>query len=162
MLVAYCRLCRHCRNLAKGGCLLSRFHFTRCHYFWAVSLVAIYPGRPSSKESKEEAMIQQAPPLIKMFYNEPVKLLKQKPMLEMWPKPPSTFMWLFYSHCSHIRLWVLCEMNHCSMESCDGRLGALKPYLVVIQTGVQNLPIKTQNYTLLEQKWFIQWIRSQV
>ena len=34
MLVAYCRLCRHCRNLAEGGCLLSRgFHFTRCRYF---------------------------------------------------------------------------------------------------------------------------------
>ena len=33
MLVAYCHLCRHCRNLAEGGCLLSRFHFTRCHYF---------------------------------------------------------------------------------------------------------------------------------
>ena len=33
MLVAYCRLCRHCRNLAEGGCLLSRFHFTRCLYF---------------------------------------------------------------------------------------------------------------------------------
>ena len=34
MLVAYCRLCRHCRNLAEEGCLLSRgFHFTRCRYF---------------------------------------------------------------------------------------------------------------------------------
>ena len=33
MLVTYCRLCRHCRNLAEGGCLLSRFHFTRCRYF---------------------------------------------------------------------------------------------------------------------------------
>jgi len=33
MLVIYCRLCRHCRNLAEGGCLLSRFHFTRCRYF---------------------------------------------------------------------------------------------------------------------------------
>ena len=33
MLVGYCRLCRHCRNLAKWGCLLSRFHFTRCRYF---------------------------------------------------------------------------------------------------------------------------------
>ena len=28
-----CRLCRHCRDLAKGGCLLSRFHFMRCRYF---------------------------------------------------------------------------------------------------------------------------------
>ena len=27
------RPCRHCCNLAKGGCLLSRFHFMRCHYF---------------------------------------------------------------------------------------------------------------------------------
>ena len=27
------RLCRHCRNLAEGGCLLSRFHFMRCRYF---------------------------------------------------------------------------------------------------------------------------------
>ena len=27
------RLCRHCRNLAEGGCLLSRFHFRRCRYF---------------------------------------------------------------------------------------------------------------------------------
>ena len=33
MLVAYRRLCHHCRNLAEGGCLLSRFHFTRCRYF---------------------------------------------------------------------------------------------------------------------------------
>ena len=33
MLVAYCWLCRYCRNLAEGGCLLSRFHFTRCRYF---------------------------------------------------------------------------------------------------------------------------------
>ena len=33
MLVAYCQLCRHCRNLAEGGCLLSRFHFTRCRCF---------------------------------------------------------------------------------------------------------------------------------
>ena len=32
MLVAYCRLCRHCCNLAEGGCLLSRFHFTRCRH----------------------------------------------------------------------------------------------------------------------------------
>ena len=27
------RLCRHCCNLAEGGCLLSRFHFMFCHYF---------------------------------------------------------------------------------------------------------------------------------
>ena len=33
MLVVYCRLCRHCRNLARGGCLLSRIHCTRCCYF---------------------------------------------------------------------------------------------------------------------------------
>ena len=33
MLVAYCRLCCHCRNLAEGGCLLWRFHFTRCRHF---------------------------------------------------------------------------------------------------------------------------------
>ena len=33
MLVAYCRLCCHCRNLAEGGCLLSWFHFTCCRYF---------------------------------------------------------------------------------------------------------------------------------
>ena len=33
MLVAYCRLCRHCRNLAEGACLLSIFHFTRCYSF---------------------------------------------------------------------------------------------------------------------------------
>ena len=33
MLVAYCRLCCHCRNLAKGGFFLSQFHFTRCHHF---------------------------------------------------------------------------------------------------------------------------------
>ena len=31
--VAYSRLCRHCRSLAEGGCLLSRFHFTLCRYF---------------------------------------------------------------------------------------------------------------------------------
>ena len=29
MLVTYC----HCCNLAEGGCLLSRFHFTCCRYF---------------------------------------------------------------------------------------------------------------------------------
>ena len=33
MLVAYCRLCCHCRNSAKGGCLLSRFPFRCCRYF---------------------------------------------------------------------------------------------------------------------------------
>jgi len=33
MLVASCRLCRHWRNLAKGGCLWSQFHFTCCRYF---------------------------------------------------------------------------------------------------------------------------------
>ena len=27
------RLCRHCRNLAEGGCLFSRFRFMRCRYF---------------------------------------------------------------------------------------------------------------------------------
>ena len=32
MLAAYCRLYHHCRNLAEGGCLLSRFHFTCCRY----------------------------------------------------------------------------------------------------------------------------------
>ena len=37
MLVAYRRLCHHCHNLAEGGCLLSRFHFTRCHYFFGPS-----------------------------------------------------------------------------------------------------------------------------
>ena len=26
-------LCRHCCNLAEGGCLLWRFHFTRSRYF---------------------------------------------------------------------------------------------------------------------------------
>ena len=31
--VAYSRLCRHCRNLAEGGCRLSRFHFRLCRYF---------------------------------------------------------------------------------------------------------------------------------
>ena len=31
--VAYSRLCRHCRNLAKGACRLSRFHFRPCCYF---------------------------------------------------------------------------------------------------------------------------------
>ena len=33
MLVAYCRLCRHCHNLAEGGCPLSQFHFMCCCYF---------------------------------------------------------------------------------------------------------------------------------
>ena len=47
MFVAYCRLCRHYRNLAEGGCVLWRFHFTRCATFWAMSLVGIYPGRAS-------------------------------------------------------------------------------------------------------------------
>ena len=27
------RLCHHCRNLAEGGCLFSRFRFMRCRYF---------------------------------------------------------------------------------------------------------------------------------
>ena len=31
--VAYSQLCRHCHNLAEGGCLLSQFHFTLCRYF---------------------------------------------------------------------------------------------------------------------------------
>ena len=31
--VAYSRLRLHCRTLAEGGCLLSRFHFTLCRYF---------------------------------------------------------------------------------------------------------------------------------
>ena len=35
MLVAYRRLYRHCRNLTEGGCLLSRYHFMRCCYFFA-------------------------------------------------------------------------------------------------------------------------------
>ena len=35
------------------------------------------------------------------------KLLKQKPMLEMWPKPPWTFMWIFYSHRSHKLMGVM-------------------------------------------------------
>ena len=33
MLVAYRWLCHHGGNLAEGGFLLSRFHFTRCRYF---------------------------------------------------------------------------------------------------------------------------------
>ena len=31
--VAYSRLCRHCPNLAAGGCRLSPFHFRLCRYF---------------------------------------------------------------------------------------------------------------------------------
>ena len=31
--VAYSRLCRHCRNLAEGGCRLSPFHFRLCRDF---------------------------------------------------------------------------------------------------------------------------------
>ena len=31
--VALSGLCRHCRNLAEGGCLSARFHFTLCRYF---------------------------------------------------------------------------------------------------------------------------------
>ena len=31
--VAYSRLCGHCRNLAEGGCCLSRLHFRFCRYF---------------------------------------------------------------------------------------------------------------------------------
>ena len=33
MLVVYCQLCHHYRNLAEGGRLLLRFHFTCCHHF---------------------------------------------------------------------------------------------------------------------------------
>ena len=32
--VASSRLCRHCRNLAEGGCLLTQFHFTLCRDFF--------------------------------------------------------------------------------------------------------------------------------
>ena len=39
MFVAYCRLCRHCRN----------FILRAVATFWAMSLVRIYPGRASNK-----------------------------------------------------------------------------------------------------------------
>ena len=40
-----CRLCRHCHNLAEGGCLLSRFHFTRCRYFLGHVACRNLPGQ---------------------------------------------------------------------------------------------------------------------
>ena len=45
MLVPYCRGGRHCRNLAEGGCLLSRFHFTRCRYFLGHVACRNLPGQ---------------------------------------------------------------------------------------------------------------------
>ena len=33
LFVAYSRLCRHCRNLAEGGCRLAPFRFRLCRYF---------------------------------------------------------------------------------------------------------------------------------
>ena len=60
MLVAYCRLCCHCRNLAEGGCLLSWFHFMRCRYFlghvacrnlpWQGLYVASFVWTPTKNE----------------------------------------------------------------------------------------------------------------
>ena len=45
--VAYSRLYRHCRNLAEGGCLSSRFHFTLCRYFLGHVACPNLPGRAS-------------------------------------------------------------------------------------------------------------------
>ena len=45
MLVAYCRLCSHCRNLAEGGYPLSRLHFTRCRYFLGHVACWNFPGQ---------------------------------------------------------------------------------------------------------------------
>ena len=52
MLVAYCRLCRHRRNLAAGGGVVScrDFVLRAVATFWALSLVGIYPGRASVNE----------------------------------------------------------------------------------------------------------------
>ena len=51
MLVAYCRLCRHCRNLAAGGFVsCCDFVLRAVATFWALSLVGIYPGRASVNE----------------------------------------------------------------------------------------------------------------
>ena len=44
LFFAYSWLCRHCCNLANGGCLLSPFHFMFCRYFLVTSFVRIYPG----------------------------------------------------------------------------------------------------------------------
>ena len=55
-----------------------------------------------------------------------VKIMKQKPVLEMLPKPFSTFVRLFDFHCSHKLLLKLhVKQNHCSMEYCDGSLKTL-------------------------------------
>ena len=51
MLVAYCRLCRHRRNLAAGGFVSCRdFVLRAVATFWALSLVGIYRGRASVNE----------------------------------------------------------------------------------------------------------------
>ena len=51
MLVAYCRLCRHRRNLAAEGFVSCRdFVLRAVATFWALSLVGIYPGRASVNE----------------------------------------------------------------------------------------------------------------
>ena len=59
MLVTYCRLCRLCCNLAEGGCLLSRFHFTCClgpcrlsEFTLAGPLGCVEPDRYSALKSQ--------------------------------------------------------------------------------------------------------------
>ena len=52
--VAYSRLCPHCRNLAGGGCLLSRFHFTLCRYFLDHVACRNLPWRASRKRDPEQ------------------------------------------------------------------------------------------------------------
>ena len=47
MLVAYCRLCCHCCNLAEGVVSCHDFILHAVTTFWAMSLVGIYPGRAS-------------------------------------------------------------------------------------------------------------------
>ena len=74
MLVAYCRLCCHCRNLAEGGCLLSWFHFMRCRYFlghvacrnlpWQGLYVASFVWIPTKNEWFENSKFSgEVPPL---------------------------------------------------------------------------------------------------
>ena len=58
MLVAYCQLWRHCRNLAEGGCLLSRFHFTRCRYLLSHVVCQNLPWHGLTKDRASERKME--------------------------------------------------------------------------------------------------------
>ena len=81
-----------------------------------------------------------------------MKIMKQKPVLEMLPKPFSTFVRLFDFHCSHklhVPLKFRVKQNHCSMESCDGSFNLIDKWLYK-NVSRNDLPIKDHNFTFLE------------